>query len=1119
MTHASTTATSDRRRWGDALDGAPTLDLPTDRPRGGVRARNRTALVQASARDRPALLAGRLGVTVQDLMLAVWVAVLARDADATDLVVGCWSVPGAPEGSLIVHRQEVDLHASFGQHVRTTAAGLRSSVAAGPATVDELCSVLGVEPGSARHPFFQVGIAPGGLPRPLPGLSSLTVPLDLLLVVTEGPATVELRLEYAEQLFDEVRARRLLSRVLLLLEEGAARADEAVGDLRVLSEEESALLARWNGTAAPHDPDQRLYDLVAAQVDRTPDAVAVEDGAVRLTYRELDDRACALAGRLRDLGVGPDVRVAVSMERSAELVVAVLAVVVAGGAYVPVDPTYPRARREHMVEASGARVLLRRDWAGEPLGRAAGVDVVVVDVPAPGSHVPPASRPPQEATGAHLGYVVFTSGSTGRPKGVALPQRALTNLVHWQLGRDGFRAGARTVQYSSLSFDVSFQELFTTWASGGTLVLVSEPVRRDSRGLLDHLVAHRVERIFLPFVALRGLAEAAVASGTYPHTLREVYTAGEQLRVDDTLRRLFRSLPDCLLENQYGPSESHVVSAHRLSGPPEDWPALPPIGGPVANTTLHVLDAAGHRRPIGVPGELYIEGVCLAREYLGRPDLTRERFVEVVTGGTTRRAYRTGDLVRWNEAGVLEFLGRADDQVKFRGFRIEPGEVAAVLSDYSGVGNAAVAVADVEGVGSRLAAWVVPSDGAAVDLAGLHRHAQDRLPDYMVPSRVRVVDALPLTSSGKVDIRALPAPTFDRRVLSVAYRGPRTAQETSMVQLWEHLLGVERIGLDDDFFELGGDSLLAVALFEEVGQRFGRELPLGALAESPTVAGLVAHLGDEAAEESWDALVPLRREGSRRPLFCIHGGFGNVASFPLLARALPTEQPVYALQWDGLSGSGGARSIEEMASRYLAAVREVQPEGPYRFAGQCIGGLVGREMTRQLQAEGEDVDLLVMYDSPNLYSSHYRLHPRLPAVPRGFRRQVMTVFGAVQGVQRLVAGVRPRRRLLRVAARSRLRRPIAAGKDREIFGEQVMLRAAWRYRVRFTHHVRTLYLHSGIRRGGRIALLGVWTDGLMGWSEHVGPHFEAVEVSSEHNAVPYDPESVKRLAAALDELG
>jgi amino acid adenylation domain-containing protein len=498
-----------------------------------------------------------------------------------------------------------------------------------------------------------------------------------------------------------------------------------------------------------------VHEMFASAAAGTPDVVAVELGAERVTYAELDARANRLARRLRRLGVGPDERVALVLERSVEMVVAVLGVLKAGGCYVPVDPAYPARRIAHMLADSRATVLVTTSALAARLPAGASA-VLAVDADADLVAREASTAPAVEVDPENLAYVLYTSGSTGPPKGAALPHRALASLLRWQLRRWGAGAAARTLQFASLSFDVSFQEIFSTWCAGGTLVLVDGPTRRDAQALLAYLRETRVERLFLPFAALQNLAEVAARAGAVLPDLREVAAAGEALRATPQLRAFFRQNPRARLENQYGPSETHVVCAHRLAADPEGWPALPPIGAPVDGATLHLLDDRPDTAP-GAAGELCAAGAALARGYLGRPALTAERFVPSPFGPAGARLYRTGDRARWTAGGELEYLGRTDEQVKVRGYRVEPGEVEAAVASHPAVHQAAVA-AHGEGAERRLVAYVVALPGWTADAASLRAHVAARLPEPMVPAAWVALEALPLTPSGKVDRRALPEP-------------------------------------------------------------------------------------------------------------------------------------------------------------------------------------------------------------------------------------------------------------------------------------------------------------------------------------------------------------------------
>jgi amino acid adenylation domain-containing protein len=607
-----------------------------------------------------------------------------------------------------------------------------------------------------------------------------------------------------------------------------------------------------------------MFGEVAAQCPLAT-AVLVAGGG-SLTYAELDRRANRLAHLLQSHGVTADVPVAIACARSLELAVCVLGVLKAGGAYVPLDVQYPAERLAYMLENSRAPIVLGQGALIDGLAPA-GATVMAIERLEDRLAAQPETAPVSTVTAASLAYVIYTSGSTGQPKGVAMVQGALANLIAWQLARSPVGAGERTLQFAPISFDVSFQELFATWCAGGTVVMVDEETRRDFRALLEVVERERVARLFLPFVALHQLAETAMAGAGMPSSLREIITAGEQLQITPAIASFFRQRPGCLLENQYGPSETHVVTAHRLQGPPDAWPALPPIGHPIDGVEARVLD--DERRPVveGGEGELYIGGVALARGYLHRPELTTERFVaDPQASDPAARLYRTGDLVRWLPDGALEFLGRKDAQVKIRGYRVELGEIEGALRGHGAVRDAAVAMREDVPGDKRLVAYVVAREGAPAASA-LREFLQGRLPDYMVPSAFVVLPAFPLTPSGKVDRRALPAPDRSRPELATPYVEPRSAVERAVAAVWCEVLRVDRVGVDDNFFELGGNSLLAMPLMIRLQPQGALPLPVVRLFEYPTVRALAGYLTAGAGGGGGAVDTDARAKRQRAALF------------------------------------------------------------------------------------------------------------------------------------------------------------------------------------------------------------------------------------------------------------
>ncbi|WP_017328293.1 non-ribosomal peptide synthetase [Synechococcus sp. PCC 7336] len=613
----------------------------------------------------------------------------------------------------------------------------------------------------------------------------------------------------------------------------------------------------WNQTAADYPDRLCLPDLFADRAQRTPEAIAVSYKDERITYAELERRSGQLASYLQQLGVGPDVSVGLCVDRSLDLPIGLLAILKAGGTCVPLDPSYPLERlriicsdarlsaivsQEHLrdrLPETSAQILCLDRW--EPF------DTDSSDRPAAPQLYPD-----------NLAYLLYTSGSTGRPKGVAMTHRAIVNLVHWQRSQSTSEAASRTLQFTSLNFDVSFQEIFSTWYAGGTLILVSDSIRRDIPQLLRHLDDWQVTRLFLPFVALRQLAEVAIEQAAFPAHLRQVIAAGEQLQAIPQLETFFSSLNDCSLHNQYGPSETHVATAEALSDAPSEWPILPPIGRPIANTSIDLLDAKLQPVATGLPGEIYIGGVQLARGYLNRPDLTAASFIpNPFSDRPGDRLYKTGDLARYLPDGRIEYLGRIDTCVKLRGYRIELGEIEVVLAQAPSVKAAIVAVHTNAAGDRRLVAYIIPTEPEVASAATLKQFLQERLPDYMLPSAFVIQDSFPLTPSGKVDRRALQPPSSDRLDLATTYTAPRTPTEELLASLWAEVLAVERVGIHDNFFDLGGHSLLAIRLVSRIQTALGRPLPLLKLFEFSTIAELAAFIDRDRQTASGQELLPL----------------------------------------------------------------------------------------------------------------------------------------------------------------------------------------------------------------------------------------------------------------------
>ncbi|KPA90309.1 amino acid adenylation enzyme/thioester reductase family protein, partial [Pseudomonas asplenii] len=668
-------------------------------------------------------------------------------------------------------------------------------------------------------------------------------------------------------------------------------------------QERRQLLEDFNAFDRAYPPGLLVHQLFEVHAAAQPDAVAVTYEGQRLSYAELNQWANQIAHRLIAEGIGADDRVAICVERSLEMVAGLVGILKAGAGYVPLDPSYPAERLAYMLEDSAPRVLLTQRGLRERFPQAT-MPVLRLEAEARGESgidAAPRHNPQLPAlTSAHLAYLIYTSGSTGLPKGVAMPHAPLVNLMQWQIAQaaEQGRPVQRTLQFAALGFDVAFQEVFSTLCAGGELSLIHADIRLDFRRLFQHICQQRIERLYMPCIALQALAEAMAAETGQPAcALQDVITAGEQLRITGPMRRFFERLDAARLHNHYGPTESHVTTALTLSGDPQAWPTLPSIGQPVANTRIYLLDEQRRPVPVGVAGEIYIGGACVARGYLNRDELTAERFIAdpfATTGGA--RLYRTGDLGRWQPDGHIDYLGRNDDQIKIRGFRIELGEIEARLGQYPGLRDTAVLAREDRPGEKRLVAYFSLQDGQALPEADdLRLHLQALLPDYMIPAAYVHLEKLPVSPNGKLDRRALPEPSADAFV-SRDYQAPVGAIETSLAALWCEVLGVERVGRQDHFFELGGHSLLAVKLIERMRQA-GLSADVRVLFGQPTLAALAAAVGGgieivvpangipahcERITPDMLTLTQLDQDSIDRIVAGVPGGVGNVQDiYPL----------------------------------------------------------------------------------------------------------------------------------------------------------------------------------------------------------------------------------------------
>ena len=861
--HADTAPlTKQLDHWRNHLADVPDLlDLPTDHPRPSVRTGRGG---QFSIDLDPTLVAGlhdlahREQLTLFMLLYAGLAALLHLLSGQRDIVI---AVPVANRRSkqvesligLFVNVLLIRVHIDHDDSLSTLIGRVKHAAIEGfdnqDVPLDRVIEAINPARHLSRHALFQVmlavqntptrALAMSGIQMSLQEFENGTAKCDLSLSVQEANGTVVCDVSYATDLFDQSTMVRWTDHWQALLSQMISDSSVRIADIALLSPAERArVVDEFNATDDEQSGGTLAHGLFERARHLHPDMIAVEHRAERLSYAALDDRADRLAVRLRLMGVRAGGRVAICVERGIAAAVAILGILKAGAACVPLDPAYPEDRIRFMLDDAAPQAIVGQAHllAFMPATSCAAIidaaGLVVGEKDDATLAPPSAVRPPMPDD---VAYVVYTSGSTGQPKGVEYPHRALANLVEWH--QRTLRPTTRMLQFASLSFDASFHELFAAWAAGGTVVVPDEDERRDVNRLARFLTEHRIAKVILPGAMLQNLAERHRVDPCPFPDLDEVMVTGDRLTITPALRDLFARMPRARLHNHYGPSETHVVTALTFDSDPASWPDHPSIGRPIANNRVYVVDEALRPVPIDMIGEICVAGVGLAQGYVGREDLTTERFVaDPFDDRPGARLYRTGDLGRWRQSGLLECLGRNDRQIKFNGMRVEPAEIELCLARHPGVREAAV-IAPFDGSGGRrLIAYVVPS-GTAPNTAELRRHVEHHLPVHMRPAAFVSIAALPISPNGKLDHGALPVPDM-ASVVAAPFEAPVGKVEKSIAAIWSELLKVERVGRNDNFFALGGHSLLALQVVARLQATTGIELRLKDLFDRQTLAGI-----------------------------------------------------------------------------------------------------------------------------------------------------------------------------------------------------------------------------------------------------------------------------------------
>jgi amino acid adenylation domain-containing protein len=989
--------------WSHHLHSAPpALEIPADFPKPLSRT-HKGSLISLSIlphlADRLRAFNRNHQATMYMTLLAAFQLLLYRYSHQEDICVG----------SPIAGRTRTETEGLIGFFVNTLV--LRTRLGGGPTFAqlltrvkevtlaaftnqdvpfDKLVELLSPERDLNRTPLFQVMFILQNTPLPqlLLGkavlepinLSSGTSKFDLTMSIEDTGASIEGYLEYSTELFEEQTIERMIGHYQVLIQAIVENEEEVIDRLPLLTGfERKQLIEQWSGASRPSPSNKYMHELFEEYAERMPEAIAVASIEGRLTYSELNSQANRLAALLRTLGIGPEVATGILLEPSIEMVVGVLGILKTGGGYVPIDPSFPVDRIEFIIQDSGLSVLLTRKAIRQRLN-AAGIKVFCLDEDAKLLTAYDDANLPASVAPENQAYTIYTSGSTGRPKGVVVEQRQILNYLYAILNRFELKPGAHYAMLQPLAVDSCNTVFIPSLCAGGTLHVMPHDQAADPFAVLEYFRHNRIEVLKIAPSHLSALVEACPTGDLLP---RDVLALGGEASHWDWVRDSLQPLaqPTSRIFIHYGPTETTVgMLTYRILPDSQRRGTLVPLGRSLPNTRVYILDHVMQPVPIGVAAEIYIGGDCVARGYLNRPELTADRFTPDPFGNLPgARLYRTGDLTRWLPSGEIEFLGRTDYQVKIRGFRIELNEIDAILNRHAAVDKAITIARENGAAGKHIVSYVVPkrdgnnsSEETAFDVRHLPLRLRDflkgQVPAYMIPSSIVVLDAMPLSPQGKVNLRALPDPSIevmphDRLEM------PRTLLQAQLVEIWEEVLNTSPISITDDFFQIGGHSLLAVRIMTMIRNRLKQTVPVTSLFRNPTIAGLAKVLAQSSAAPASPVLVEIQPEGEDVPFFCVHPVGGSVFCYADLARALGRKRPFYGLQApapgvfseDALDESGA--TIEQIASLYIRDIQRVRRRGPYLLGGWSMGGLIAFEIARQLNQQGESVGTLVLFDT------------------------------------------------------------------------------------------------------------------------------------------------------------
>lgn len=1117
--------------WKDRLKNYVELELPTDRPRPSLKSWDGdivSRILPPSMIERVSRLSREEGATMFHVFLAAFKAVASRYTGLEDIAVGT-PVAGRTRSELepiigtfinsVILRTDLSGDPSFRETIGRVRDTSTEAIAHQDLPFEQLVKALQPRRESGRNPLFQINfthqrdfvrpVSFGGakltaFPSRSPGAI-----FDLHFFMVERADGWRASCDFARDLFDRSTALLLLEHCETFLEAATAQPDQPLSSLPIIPPSEMLQLDAWSGGKHPYPSDKPVGESFLEIARLHAERIALSLEGADTTYRELAEAAINLAKQLAATGVESGDRVALCAPSVPEMIAAQIAILLCGAACVPLDPEYPSERIRFMLKDSGARLLLSTPALS---GRLPSEDVLILPLE-PISSLETTGIPgafTSSATAGDASHVFYTSGSTGTPKGVLVCHRGIQRLAHGDF--IDFTQEDSFLQSAPISFDAAILEIWMPLLKGGRVVLTG------SEGTSLSAIASSVRNQNVTCLWLTaGLFQTMVDEHLEDLKGLRYLLAGGDVLSPAHVRKAFEALGSTKIVNGYGPTENTTFTCcHTITRQDMDRPSVP-IGRPIGNTTITLLDEKLRPVPIGVPGELFTGGDGLALGYLDRPELTSERFIDHPKIG---RCYRTGDLCRWQADGTLEFVGRRDDQVKIRGFRIELGEIEAALSTHPAVRQCKIEARGNSAEDKRILAWVVATNDQ-VSTQSLTAFLSERLPAYMRPNVITLLDELPLSANGKIDTRSLPDPSrahSDGK--SLVSERPLGETETRLATLWHELLDNREIGRDDDFFAIGGHSLMALRLFSRINRDFGRNLPLSSLISYPTIRSLAALLEPEKVEAPVVSpkrlpkghFVTLSEGGNQTPMICIHGGDGGVIFYRSIANLLPKSVPLHAIESLDLCSSDRIEpsSVEDTAEAYVEHLLLKYPTGPFRLVGYSFGGVVAHEMACILERAGHQVEFVGLFDTHNPAARNraYSLPERL-----GFfwkqNLEVPLVKRLVRLARRIVEGFKTNHRVHKEILEARNHGPAEAHSDlRRVQVREENWRAMQAFRPKVFSGQLTLF--KAITASDKVE----WDDDY-GWSPFAGKGLEIVQVPGRHLTL-FEAPNVETLAMALD---